>query len=573
MGIKSLGIGLSGLRTNLASIETTGHNIANANTEGYTRQRVDLSSRTPIDKGAFVVGQGVQVQTIARISDEFLEDRIRKESGAFAGLKESSSIMNEVEFNLNELSDQDLSNKFNAFFNAMHDYSNKVNDNSTRIALMEQGVSLASEFNRFDISIVEIQKKIDGKIGGDISNANLLLSKIATTNQEIVQTEKGGFSTSVANDLRDKRDTFLKHLSEIMDIDVREESNGAAYVSSAGQKLVSQSEYFELEANRLEIGGVATSVIQFATGIAFEIKGGRLEALVNSRDVKLNAIRDDFHKLAGQFIFEMNKIHSTGRGLEGLTNVESEFSIFDPDVALDVAKFSFDNNEDIFKTQNGSFDIISENISDGSKKVFTVNIDLNGVGTETTLSDVIRQMNVVPSIQAELNAQKKLQISSTNSNLQFYFANDTSNFLAAMGVNGFFSGVDASSIAVNSNLRNNPQLISGALSAEVGDNSNAVRMAELRSQLIFNSNKLTVDEYYQGLVGSIAIETNRAKELVTTHELINTNLINLKEEISGISTDEEAANLLKFQRSYQASARFVTVINDLLDTLINRLGI
>jgi flagellar hook-associated protein 1 FlgK len=573
MGIKSLGIGLSGLRTNLASIETTGHNIANANTEGYTRQRVDLSSRTPIDKGAYIVGQGVQVQTIARISDAFLEDRIRKENGTYSGLQESSGIMNEVEFNINELSDQDLSNKFNAFFSAMQDYSNNVSDNSTRIAFMEQGVSLANEFNRFDTSIADIQTKIDGKIGGEISNANLLLSKIAAINQEIVQTEKGGFSSSVANDLRDKRDTYLKELSSVLDIDVREESNGAAYVSSAGQKLVSQSEFFALEANKLEIKGVPTSVIQFATGIAFEIKGGRLEALVNARDDKLSAIRADFDKLAGQFIFEMNKINATGRGLEGLTNVESEFSVFDPNVPLDVAKFSFNNNEDIFKVQNGSFDIVSENISDGSTKTFTVNVDLNGIGSESTLNDIIRQMNVVPNIKAELNPQKKLQISSTNSNLQFYFANDTSDFLAAIGVNGFFSGVDSSTIAVKTNLRNNPQFISGALSSEKGDNSNAVRMVDLRNQLIFNNNKLTIDEYYQGLVGSIATETNRATELVKTHELINTNLANLKEEISGISTDEEAANLLKFQRSYQASARFVTVINDLLDTLINRLGI
>lgn len=573
MGIKSLGIGLSGLRTNLASIETTGHNISNANTEGYTRQRVDLSTRTPVDKGAFIVGQGVQIQTIARISDQFLEDRIRKESGALAGLKEVSSIMNEVEFNLNELSDQDLSNKFDAFFSAMHDYSNKVDDNSTRIALMEQAVSLASEFNRFDLSIAEIQKKIDGKISGDISTANLLLSKIATANQEIVQTERGGFSSSVANDLRDKRDTFLKELSEIIDIDVREESNGAVYVSTAGQRLVSQSEYFALEVNRLEIKGQPISIVQFATGTAFEIKGGRLEALVVSRDTKLSGIRDDFHNLAGQFIFEINKIHSTGRGLEGLSSVESEFSVFDPSVALDVAKFNISNNEGIFKAQNGTFEIISENISDGSNKVYSINIDLNGVGAETTLNDVIRQINIVPNIKAELNAQNKLQITSTNSNLKFYFANDTSNFLAAIGINGFFSGVDATTIAVNSKLRTQPQLISGALSAEAGDNSNAVRMAELRNQLIFSGKKLSIDEHYQGLVSSIAIETNRARELVVTHELIFTNLTNLKEEISGISIDEEAANLLKYQRSYQASARFVTVINDLLDTLINRLGI
>jgi flagellar hook-associated protein 1 FlgK len=573
MGIKSLGIGLSGLRTNLASIETVGHNIANANTEGYSRQRVELATRTPDEKGAFIIGQGVEVSTISRITDQFLEDRLRKEGSAFSGLQETANILKEVEFNLNELSDQDLSNKLSSFFNATHDFSNKVNDNSTRVALMEQAVSLASEFNRLDSSIESIQTKINGKIKSDIDNANLYLDKIATVNQEIVQTETGGFSTSIANDLRDKRDNYLKKLSEVINIDVREESNGAVFVSSAGQKLVSQSESFSLEAKQFEIDGTSKTHVQYTTGTAFEIKGGRLEAYQNARDIRLKNTRDEFDNLAGQFIFEMNKIHSTGRGLEGLTTTESEHSVFDPEVALDVAKFSFSKNEDIFKVQNGSFDVIVENISDGSKKTFTINVDLNGIGTETSMSDLIRQMNVVPNIKTELNAQKKLQVTSTNSNLQFYFANDTSNFLATMGVNGFFTGVDASNIAVNTKLREDPHLVSGALSSLEGDNSNAVRFTDLRNKLSFGTKGLTIDEYYQTLVGNIAIETNRANELVTTHDLIFTNLKNLKEETSGISTDEEAADLLKFQRSYQASARFVSVVSDLLDTLINRLGL
>jgi flagellar hook-associated protein 1 FlgK len=142
-----------------------------------------------------------------------------------------------------------------------------------------------------------------------------------------------------------------------------------------------------------------------------------------------------------------------------------------------------------------------------------------------------------------------------------------------MGVNGFFSGVDSSTMAINANLRKKPQLVSGALSSQEGDNANATRLVDLRNQIAFGGNGLTVDEYYQTLVGAIAIETNRVNELVTTHDLIFSNLISLREETSGISTDEEAANLLKFQRSYQASARFVTTIDSLLDTLINRLGV
>jgi flagellar hook-associated protein 1 FlgK len=111
------------------------------------------------------------------------------------------------------------------------------------------------------------------------------------------------------------------------------------------------------------------------------------------------------------------------------------------------------------------------------------------------------------------------------------------------------------------------------LSSQEGDNANAVRIVDLRNKIAFGGNGLTVDEYYQTLVGGIAIETNRVNELVTTHDLIFTNLKSLREEASGISTDEEAANLLKYQRSYQASARFVTTIDSLLDTLINRLGV
>lgn len=573
MGIKSLGIGLSSLRTNLASIETVGHNIANANTEGYSRQRVELATRLPNDNGAYVVGQGVQVSTVARIADEFLETRLRKESSAFSGFKETSNVLKEVEFTLNELSDQDLSNKLSNFFNSIQDFSNNVDDNSTRMAMMEQGVSLANEFNRLDTSMSEIQTKINTKVIAEVNDANLYMEKIATINQEIVQTESGGFSTSKANDLRDKRDVYLKKLAEVIDIDVREEGNGAVFVSTGGQRLVSQNEAFGLEAKQLEVDGSTITNIQFATGSAFIIKGGRLEALTNARDVKLANIKDNFHDLAGQLIFEMNKIHSTGRGMEGLEHVESEHSIFDPNVALDVARFSFDNNENIFKVKSGSFDVVVDNIADGTNKVFTVNVDLNGVGQETTLTDIIKQLNVIPNIKAVLNNQKKLEITSTNANMQFYFKNDSSNFLAAMGVNGFFSGVDAATIKVREDLKENPQLVSGGLSSLAGDNTNAVRIVDLRNQLAFGGKGMTVDEYYQTLLGGIAVETNRANELVTTHDLIFTSLTKLKEETSGISTDEEAADLIKFQRSYQASARFVSVVNDLLDTLINRIGV
>lgn len=573
MGLNSLGIGLSGLRSNLASIETVGHNISNANTEGYSRQRVEQTTRLPNDQGAYIIGQGTAIETVSRIVDTFLGARLRNEQSAYSGFKESSSILNEVEFSFNELSEQGLSAKLSSFFNAIHDFSNNVSDNSTRVALLEQAASLASEFNRLDTAIDDIQGKIDNSIVSDVNNANLFLSKIASINREIVRTESGGFSTAVANDLRDKREVYLKQLSEIMSIDVREEKNGAVYVTSGGQKLVSQSETFPIDTSVLEIDGDTKTVVSYADNTQFNLVGGSLQAFVNMRDVILNGVRGDLDQLAGQFIFEMNKIQANGRGTQGLTSVESDHSVIDSDVPLDVAKLNFEKNQDVFKMKSGSFDIVIENKSDGSKKIFTVNVDLNQGGEETTLNDLIRQMNVAPNLKTELNAQKKLQVTSLSPNIEFYFANDTSNVLAAVGMNSFFTGTNASDISVNNKLRKSPQLISGALSSQEGDNSNAVKFSDLVSKKNFGGNSLTLNEFYQTIVGNVAIETNRTKELVNTHDLILANLTNLREEISGVSIDDEASNLLKFQRSYQASARFVAVVSDLLDTLINRLGV
>ncbi len=570
--MQSLGIGLSGLRSNMAAIETVGHNIANANTEGYSRQRVELSPRKANDTGGYLIGSGVQVNTIARITDEFLEDRVRREISLLSNLSQSALAMEDVEFVINELSESALSNKMNEFFSALQDFSNNVDDNSTRVALMEQAETLSQEFHRLDSSLKDVQKSLDANLGLDVGKVNLLISEIASINGSIVSIESGGLSSSAANDLRDKRDVALRNLSEIMNIDVKAEANGAVFVTSAGQVLVSQVQSFSLEAVPYERDGEVKNRVQYSNGTAFDVQGGRLEAHIVARDVKIAGIRDSFNEMAGRFIFELNKIQATGHGINGPSVVTSEHHVFDPDISLDAVRYSFTNNTDIFKVKNGSFDIVLENVSDGSSRTYTVNVDLNGVGHETTLTDIINELNAVPNINAVINSQKKIEISSTNSNVRFTFANDSSDFLATMGINNFFTGTGSSNIAVNAEIRKNAGLISGGLTTQDGDNQNAIRMVELRNKGIFNENRLSVDEFYQTIVGNIAVESRRAKDSVVTHELIFANLSNLRDGISDVSLDEEAADLLRYQRSYQASAKFVSVINEILETLIFRLG-
>ncbi|PCJ59671.1 MAG: flagellar hook-associated protein FlgK [Planctomycetota bacterium] len=573
MSLNSFGIGLSGLRSNLAAIETVGHNIANANTEGYSRQRVNLTPRKADVNGSFTTGRGVKVATIERISDSFLEGRVRKETSLLNNLTQNANTMKEVEFVLNELSDEDLSSKLNDFFNATQDFANNVDDNSTRVSLLEQGESLASELRRLHGTLSQVQSSLDSNLGLEVQNANAIISEIANLNANIIQIEAGGFGTTVANDLRDKRDVSLTKLSKIMALEVVEESNGAALVSSAGQVLVAQGVANNLEASQVEINGNIKNRIQFINGISFEIKGGRLESFVESRDVTIEGFKDGFNLLAGQLIFSLNQIHSTGRGTEGLEKTVSEHHVFDPNLALNKTGYSISNNKEIFQIKNGSFDIVIEDTSTQVERRFTINVDLNGIGKETTMNDIVNQLNIVPNIKAEINSQKKLVIETNNSNSRFRFDEDSSNFLATMGIHSFFSGTDAATIKVNEDLKKTPSLLSGALSTKEGDNSNAVKITQLRDQLIFNNGSISLDEYYQTIVGSIAIESSKSIDLVSTHELILDNLKNLRDEVSGVSLDEEAANLLRFQRSYQASAQYIAVINEILETLIFRLGV
>jgi flagellar hook-associated protein 1 FlgK len=156
----------------------------------------------------------------------------------------------------------------------------------------------------------------------------------------------------------------------------------------------------------------------------------------------------------------------------------------------------------------------------------------------------------------------------------FVFSNDTSDVLAALGSNTFFSGSDASDIAVNSVILNDPGMIATGLSTDprdTGDNRNVLAMAALQETAVLDSGASTLNDYYEQTIGTLGVTTRRTSDEYNVAESFRRNMDRRREEISGVSIDEEAANLMRYQRGFQASARVFTVIDELLDTLINRL--
>jgi len=207
------------------------------------------------------------------------------------------------------------------------------------------------------------------------------------------------------------------------------------------------------------------------------------------------------------------------------------------------------------------------NESTGLSQSTPVQVILTGVGPQAAWSGVVAQLNAVPNLKASLTNDHRIRIQSTDSNETFSFANDTSGFLAAAGLNAFFLGSQASDLAVNPELAQSPSLLAGAQSNHPGDNTNALAFTALQNLAAVNGTS-TFDEFYQSLVGNIGVQTSQSHDQLQSQTLQSQQLENQRQQVSGVNIDEEAVNMIEFQRTFQGSARFITTIDDLLNTLV-----
>jgi flagellar hook-associated protein 1 FlgK len=349
-------------------------------------------------------------------------------------------------------------------------------------------------------------------------------------------------------------------------------SNGSVTVLVGGDVLVDGVYWSEiatqvnpaLDPDR----GNLVDVVIASSGRVLNISGGRFRGLLDVRDVYVPEVATRIDDLAGTLIFEFNRIHSQGNGLTGFTSLTSDNTVLDPLADLDDSVAT----GLAFTPTDGSFEI---NVVDSLGNVMTtvITVDLDGVGADDSLTDLAANIDAVANINASVSADNRLVITA-DPTYSFTLSNDTSNVLAVVGSNTFFSGSDASDMAVNPVIANDPALIAASLSPDprdTGDNRNALAMAALQETAVLNSGTSTLNDYYEQTIGNLGTTTRRATDEAIIAESFRRSIDRRREEVAGVSLDEEAANLTRFQRGYQASARVFSVIDELLDTLVNRL--
>lgn len=570
----AMNIGRSALSASQIGIQVAGNNIANVATPGYSRQIAHLSPIGSADPYSRISsGRGVGVTDVRRQIDGALQSRLWMSSADKSAAQQDLDLMTQVESVLGELSGNDLSSGLSAFFNA---WSERANNTKSSATVVQEGDKLAAMFHRLRSGLSTIREQIDRQIGSAVSAADGLLGQIAELNGAISTAEVSG---GTANSLRDQRDQAISELSQLMDVSVVDRQNGSVdiLVGSTPVVMAGLSRGIQLKPVSTP-SGVDMQVAVGADGETLPVTSGQIAALLGSRDTAVDETIQRLDTVAGQLIFQVNKLHSTGANLTNLSSTTGSLTIASADrtrALNDPANLTLSSLP--FSANHGSFTVKVKNLSDGSFQSVRVNVDLDGVtstgapGTsdDTSAEDIRASMNAIAGLSASFTPEGKLRVSA-DSGFEFSFEDDTSGALAVLGVNSYFTGTDASDIAAREDLKTDPnRLMSGRMTATgLVENGTALAMVGLQDAANQALGGRSIRQGWIDAVQVVGIRTASADSQNQALAVVQESLESQRAAVSGVSVDEEAINLMNFQRQYQGAARVISVADQLMQTLI-----
>lgn len=630
-----------GLGAHNQGLVTIGHNLSNASTEGYSRQRVKLGTMEPIyapdlarEDTAGQIGQGVVVERIERVRDELLDSRIVGESGNEGYWSTRDKYLLSLEDIQNEPSDSSVRTLMDKFWGSWQELSQRPDDMSARTAVVSRGESLAEGMrNRYE-RLTQLRSVLDGDVRGTVKQVNELARQIAGLNAEIVQSKAMGDDP---NDLLDRRDLLVEQLGHIVPVSVDRRDPDEYMVHVQGSILVQGR-----VARSLELGGADAEGFAHPrwsdTGLAYSAKGGSLGALLELRDGDVKREVQSLDTLALSFSDLVNETHRAGYGLDGKTGLD----FFSEYPSVNDVSGNYDLNGDGKFDSTMIYRMTGKNTLEGQALVgFEGRISLPGPkGTvqvdyhpTDTVAEVVDRINVSGAeVTARLDREGRLELRATATAAPFspgpasaaskaepgepaapapdfvirhvedsgHFLVGYAGLLKASGPAGAYDwgGADAAralavdtkgfSVAplshpsgwleVNRDLKIDPGAVAAGFGengkpAAPGDGSAALAIADLRTRPVMVGSLRTFDDHFAEAVARVGLEGQRAQTASQTHDRIGKDLRDLRQSTSGVNMDEELAEMIKFQHGYAASAKFMSTMNEMLDTIINRMGV
>ena len=539
-----------GLQTNQTAIEITGHNIANVQTEGFSRQEVTLEVNRPRRVGLAFLGTGVRATSVTRSFDQFLFNQILGESGTLGSFDIRNTYFQRLETIINESSGTSLNDAMSEFFIAFDDLASNPTNLAARSAVLSAGGTLATVFNQLGSSLLQQRVNLDNAVAAEVTEINGMLDEIAEFNRSIIKLENGN---TPANDLRDQRDLLVKKLSEKLDVQLIDTNdNSTTLTLSGGTPLVVGTTVFQLSVtanlgNRGFKDILVDDGMGGTTNVTAEIQGGEMRGFLDMRDVETRGLIDQLDRLAAGLMEQVNGIHQQGLGLDGSSG-NLFFEILSPTV--------------VPGSQNsGLGGVTVTNASPSTVIVDKFQIRSLGGGNFELFNLTTNQLVVGGPFSSPVTIANGLSITVTGAPV----IGDTFDISISEDA--------AMNMTLSSTVLNDTDKIAAGLSG-TGDGQNALNISNLQNSLVFSSGGFTpgtgtstFDDFYNSLVSGLGAGSRSSQTILKQQEGVMLQLNTQRESISGVSLDEEMINLIKFQQAYAASARMITVIEEMFDVL------
>jgi len=616
----SLNIGYSGLSAAQIGINTTGQNIANAETEGYSRKRVINSASMPVITGNGQVGNGVDVQDIARVFDNFVFDRYTSVSADKSYSDFERQTLEELSTYFPEIDGVGIKADLAEYYKTWQTFSDNPNNDAVKIALAKQTQTLSKHINQTYDKVKSLQDEVNKQLEVNVNQVNELAQQLADINRSIDSAEAG--DVYMASDLRDKRNVIEKDLAKLIGADVNrgqmsanieidDNANiktGSYVVEVNGYNLVDGSTVHPLKVSKDENEyGFYEVSYERQDGVLIpleeEISGGKIGAIFDLRGRALDTTTQ--MPTDGTLQNTLSNLNAFAKGLIEATNnlyaqgatqqMESNSMELDPADPLVSSKYNI---------KEGSFDVVVYDIDGKEVAKRNITIDnatsMSGVKDSNSIEGQILSNKddngdsnanndiddfLTFNYQAAANGDVKLSLGlNADAKSKGYtfalqdqlsdasFASGT-NFAGAIGLGRYLDGDSAKNIDLNFNLSQNPTDIHAGYSSVSGDNRIALDMIQQQfEEYDFKVNdqtyNTTVNGMYDMTATYVGIATNSA---VTQNETVTTQYNATEQEffsISKVSIDEELTNLIKYQTSYGAAAKVISTIDQMMQTLL-----
>lgn len=531
-------IGKSTLFTSQTALNVISNNIANVNTEGYSRQEIVLETSSAVQVRGDYIGRGVKTSEIRRHYDKFIHLQIIGQKQSYGRSYSLEQSLSHIEQIFNETKELGLYNSLQDYFNSWQAVAANPEGSAQRTTLLQKARALVQNAKQIERDIEATLKNINDEIVNVVDQVNALTPQIVALNEKIRLIE-GGQSDSQASYMRDQRDRLLNELAGLIDYTWYEDDDGYVTVMAGGKSLITPQQAFELSTTE-DIEG-NTIVTYDGVDITSSFQKGQLGGYIDVRDDINSSTLTDLRRLIASIIKETNIQHSSGYGLDSSTNNDffDSLQIY----TLDDSSGGYITSATVANFSSLALDEYDIEFIDASNyEVYNRRTGALAASGAYTAGDTIAFDGIEVVIDGSPAANDSFFISPLMDVIE--------NFNVAL--------TDTSKIAAASSDQTLP-----------GDNTNALSMFQLSQTGLSDINGDTFEEYYRGIISNIGVNSKAAEDSLSYDNNLLFELQKKREELSGVSLDEEAANLIRYQRLFEAGARILKVTDELLETLIN----